>query len=126
MTYVILERLFRDLENKEKNQLTDYIISKYNCIDYDRLISYYGSYDKMCLAFASNQGSEYDIDEVFERGSHKVYTAISSSLLKEFGLKNVKDIFHLSPSDQEDVARRLFYETSAQDWQIRKYFRWKK
>ena len=59
LTYIILERLFRDLENREKNQLTDYIISKYNCIDYDRLISFYGSYDKMCLAFASNQGSEY-------------------------------------------------------------------
>jgi REP element-mobilizing transposase RayT len=126
LTYVILERLFRDLENKEKNQLTDYIISKYNCIDYDRLISYYGSYDKMCLAFASNQGSEYDIDEVFERGGHKVYTAISSTLLKEFGLKNVKHIFHMSPANQEDLARQLFYETSAQDWQIRKYFRWKK
>lgn len=126
LTYVILERLFRDLNNKEKNQLTDYIISKYNCINYDRLISYYGSYDKMCIAFASNQGSEYDINEVFERGSHRVYPAISSTLLKVFGLKNVKDIFHMSPDDQKDLARQLLYETTAQDWQIRKFFRWKK
>jgi hypothetical protein len=126
LTYIILERVFRDLENREKSQLTDYIISKYNCIDYDRLISFYGSYDKMCLAFASNQGSEYDINEVFERGGHNVYPAISSTLLKGFGLKSVKDIFRMSPADQEDLARRLFYETSAQDWQIRKYFRWKR
>ena len=106
--------------------MTDYIISKYNCIDYDRLISFYGSYDKMCLAFASTQGSEYDINEVFERGGHNVYPAISSTLLKGFGLKSVKDIFRMSPAGQEDLVRRLFYETSAQDWQIRKYFRWKR
>ena len=126
LNYAILARLFEGLDSVEKNQLTDYIIVKYNCIDYDSLISFYGSYEKMCLAFASNQGKEYDINESFEPGKHLIYPSLSATLHKQFGFKNVKDIFKLSPADQEYLARQLFYATDAYDWQIRKYFRWKK
>ena len=126
LNYVALARLFKDLDKKEKNQLTDYIISHYNCIDYNALISFYGSYEKMCLAFASNQGSEYDLQEVFEPGGHRIYPSISAAIQKDFGYDNVKDIFKLSPADQTALAQKLFYTTAATEWQIQKYFRWKK
>ena len=42
------------------------------------------------------------------------------------GSDPVNGVSKMSPADQEDLVRRLFYETSAQDWQIRKYFRWKR
>ena len=52
--------------------------------------------------------------------------SISAAIQKDFGYDNVKDIFKLSPSDQTSLAKELFYTTSAFEWQIWKYFRWKK
>ena len=120
----MLQRLFTPLCGKEKSQLTDYIISRYNCIDYETLISLYVDYDTMCLAFASNQGKEYDIKETFEPGNHRIYQAISASLINDFGFKNVKDALRLPLSEQEELMHQLYYATGAKDWQLRKYFRW--
>ena len=120
-----LERMFCKLKPEEMDQLTDYIICSFNCIDYDELISYYGDYETMCLAFASNQGKEYEIKESFEPGSHLVYPEISSVLVNKLGFKNVKDIFKLSPAAQTDLYRRLVYSTHASEKQIRKYLRWR-
>ena len=51
------------LNERERSQLVDYIISVYNCIDYHFLTGCYGSYQDMLLAVNSNTGSEYDIKE---------------------------------------------------------------
>ncbi|MCR5518896.1 MAG: transposase, partial [Bacteroidales bacterium] len=90
-----LEKMFSPLNEKEKQQLVDYIIAKYNVIDYEALISLYGSYEKACLAFASNQGSEYDIAEEFSPESHRAYLEISQTLLKKHGLSKIKDAIRL-------------------------------
>lgn len=126
LNYKQLERWFEPLAKKEKNQLTDYIISKYNCIDYDRLISFYGSYEKMCLAFASNQGSEFDINEEFEKGGHMVYYRISAALVKLHSFPNVKDVLKLSVSQRVELMNELLYETDAEQWQLMKYLHLKK
>ena len=120
-----LERMFCKLKPEEMDLLTDYIICSFNCIDYAELISYYGDYETMCLAFASNQGKEYDINETFEPGTHLVYPEISSVLVNKLGFKNVKDIFKLSPAAQTDLYHRLIYSTHASEKQIRKYLRWR-
>ena len=123
LNHALLNRLFSMLSRVEKNQLTDYIITQYNCIDYKALISLYGSYDKMCLAFASNQGSEYEINEVFEPGGHKIYPAISAALINDFGFGSVKDALRQSDDKKRDLVRQLKFMTGAQEWQLRKYFR---
>lgn len=64
MTYTQLKRLFAGLDKKEKNQLTDYIIVRYNVIRYDYLITKcYDGYENMVTAINSNAGSEYEIRE---------------------------------------------------------------
>ena len=64
LTYPQLKRIFSTLDNREKNQLIDYIIIKYSVIRYDILTtSCYDGYDSMVVAINSNAGSEYDIDE---------------------------------------------------------------
>ena len=122
--YTHLARLFTGLNEKEREQLTDCIICKYNCVDYQRLLALYGSYEKMCLAFASNQGSEYDISEVFEPGGHSIYSVMLATLQKRFGFKDVKDILDLGQSEKARLARRLSSATGAREWEIRKVFRW--
>lgn len=65
LTYAQLQRLFAALDNKERNQLIDYIIVRYNVIRYDVLTaSCYDGYDNMLLAINSNAGSEYEIHEL--------------------------------------------------------------
>ena len=125
LTAFTLDRMFENLKPEERNQLTDYIISAYNCVDYATLLSFYGDYQTMCLAFASNQGKEYDIKEDFEPGTHRVYPEISSVLVKKLGFKNVKDIFKLSPAAQSELYHRLIYSTHASERHIRKYLHWR-
>lgn len=65
LTYAQLQRMFAVLDNKERNQLIDYIIVRYNVIRYDVLTTRcYDGYDNMLLAINSNAGSEYEIQEL--------------------------------------------------------------
>ena len=118
-----IETLFRCLSLSEKQQLIDYIITIYNCIDYDRLFSLYGSYDQACLAFASNQGNEFSIHEEFTPGSHKAYINISQFLIKKLGFKRVKDVFLLSEEQKRNLAQVCYKMNIASSRQIEKYFR---
>ena len=65
LKYAQLKRLFSNLDEREKNQLIDYIIRKYSVIRYDILTtSCYEGYENMITAINSNAGSEYEIDEL--------------------------------------------------------------
>lgn len=125
LSYAFLERLFRDLSDKERRQLVDYIISLYNIIDYDRLISFYGDYESMLLAFASNQGSEYDIHEEFSDSSHLAYPEMGAYLQHRFGLENIKDVFRLDLDKRTELFQELLTKTSATTRQVEKYLRFK-
>ena len=50
LNYAVLKRLFEPLCPEEIQQLTDFIISTYNVIDYEAAASWYGSVDKMIAA----------------------------------------------------------------------------
>ena len=115
--------MFEWLEKKEKEQLVDYIISSYNCVDYDRLISFYGSYEQTCLAFASNQGKEFGLHEEFTPGDHTVYIKFAALLRRYFGVENIHDIFRLPEERRKEMALFCFRMTSTSRRQTEKYFR---
>ena len=123
LKHSMLDDWFKPLTVKEKNQLTDYIISTYNVIDYQALISYYGDYQSMCTAFASNQGSEYEIKEEFVPGSYKVFLKISSVLREVFGFSNIKDVIRSSAYDRSNLFLPLVIASDAKDRQVSKYLR---
>lgn len=75
--------------------LMDYIISEYSIIDYECAISYYGCYDKMLAAFASNTGSEYDINEPFDPHSGQAYKKMVSYLANDRRFKGIADVLRL-------------------------------
>lgn len=101
----------------------DYIISTYNCIDFERLISFYGSYEQTCLAFASNQGKEFGLKEEFTPGNHKAYLQISQFLVRKLEIKDVKDVFKLPADKIKKLARLCYQMTESSKRQIEKYFR---
>ena len=59
--------IYRGLDKEERRQILDYIISRYNCLDYPSMIAYYnGSFEQACISFRANSGSEHDIAEDYE------------------------------------------------------------
>lgn len=123
LQYKWLTDMTAKLTRPEIQQLTDYIISSYNCIDYDRLISFYGSYSQVCLAFASNQGKEFGFKEAYSPGNHMEFIHIGNLLTRTLGVANVKDIFKMPAPEKERLAGLCFKMTTATKRQIAKYFR---
>lgn len=120
-----LTPIMRTLSKEEQNQLADFIISRYNAIDYSKLLSYYGDYKITCLAFASNQGSEYDIREEQTKDLHTAYNEIASELVKNEGFKDVKDSVRLTIEKRLKLIYRLYFRTSASMRQVEKYLRFR-
>lgn len=124
LRYRWLQTMFDGLDLREKQQLTDYIIVSYNCIDYKMLLSFYeGSYERACLAFASNQGKEFGIKEEFVPGNHKVYIQIKHAVRQYFGISKIKDIFSLPQNERDTMAKFCLKMTGASKRQIVKFFR---
>lgn len=120
LTYPQVRRLLFNLEQEERNQLVDYIISKYSVIRYDLLESCYGGFESMIVAIHSNAGSEYDINEIKYVKSDREYRELYRCVHK-CGFVNVSDVITL-PEDQKDILyRKLFKCTSANKVQIRKF-----
>ena len=61
LPYVVLEHIFEGLSEKEKLQLRDYILKRYSPVNYMKIRSIFGDWDKALLAITSFMGSEYDI-----------------------------------------------------------------
>ena len=67
MTYIRQHTVMEGLSARERKQIIDYIISKYNCLDYQAMEVYYqDSFENALLSFKANSGSEHDIPEDFE------------------------------------------------------------
>lgn len=125
VNYKILERLFHSLEQDEIQQLTDYIISTYNVIDYEAAASWYGSFDKMLAAFDVNTGSEYEIRETFVGKDDRVYGQLATATLRHWKLKSIKDIITWPDEKKLEALDLLARETGILYVQIAKFLHFK-
>lgn len=92
LRYAQLKRLLSKLNERERMQLVDHIISIYNPFDYDEIIKCYGSYEDMLTAINSNTGSEYDIKEDRYRFSDTEYVRMGEILHDMEGLKDLRKV----------------------------------
>lgn len=106
LSYPLLRRLYRPLDEKENLQLTDFIISLFNVIDYDYTISFFGSYDNMLHAMHCTTGKEYDLNEVFVGKTDKKYAEVTTYLKNSL---HVSDIHHVLALP-EDRRTELFFD----------------
>lgn len=121
MTYVQLRRLFAGLDSREKKQLVDHIIVRYNVIRYDILIgTYYNGYDNMVLAINSNAGSEYDIPEYKSGYSDAEYRDLYKYVHK-LGIKDAGEVISLPMESKFTLMSGMLTETSVSKLQILKY-----
>ena len=123
LRYRQLQRFFKPLSHKEKEQLTDFIISLYNVIDYEYAASLFDSFDDMLNAMHSNTGSEYDINEVFIGKSDAHYAKMMSLVLDRYHFKDIHDVLRLSREEKNDVFQLLMANTDALPEQIAAFLR---
>lgn len=115
-----LKRMFSKLSEAEKEYLTDYIIVKYSPFDYDKLCSYYGSYENLLLAVNSNTGSEYDIREEHNLFSDLEYAEMKSLMLAK-GIVPVRTVIMLPEEVKRTLMKYLQKNTSSDLKQISKF-----
>lgn len=121
LSYALLNRLFSRLEKREQQQLTDHIITVYNCIDHAAAARYFGSYEDMVLAVNTAKGGEYEMKEEFTGKSDLVYNKMSKYLLDNKIIENVDDLFQLDAESLAGLSLPLTYYTDATPRQAAKY-----
>lgn len=114
--------IFSKLTDDEKLRLIDEIISIWSVVDYELLLSYYGTYENVITAFSSNTGSEYDIAESFEPYSDSVYSKISSFLVREGLVQSPRDVVSMDAERKFDIIALVQKRFMIPPRQIAKYF----
>lgn len=120
LPYALLQKLFRSLpDNREREQLTDYIIVTYSVIDHQGAIGYFGSYQEELTAAHATSGSEYDLKEQFNGKSDACYATMTRVLRQAGCYKNdIHEIFKLSVAERHELLALLRRETFAPTKQI--------
>lgn len=118
LNYAQLQRIFQPLDRKESLQLTDFIITTYNVIDYASAIRFFDTYDRMLIALHATTGSEYDLNEVFIGKSDAPYNKMTSILLRERLVRDIHEILRLSVDEKYGLFLLLRRETEAPAEQI--------
>ena len=117
----LMERLFAGLDKKEKNQLTDYIIVRYNVIRYDYLITKcYDGYENMVTAINSNAGSEYEIREHGWSRSDSEYRELYQYVHAR-GFKDAGAVISMDTAAKLNLLADMLRATQASKIQICKF-----
>ena len=119
LKYAVQRRIFSGLNRTEKLQAIDYLICKYNFLDYESLISLYGSFEKAMIAIDSNAGAEYDLED--DTGDHSCYMkmlSITRQMFPDLGKLNVEK---LSDEQKNQLANAFKTNLVVKDANIRKF-----
>ncbi len=121
LTYAQLRRLFATLDNSEKNQLIDHIVTCYSVIRYDILSTEcYDGFSNMLIAINSNAGSEYDIDELKFGRSDVEYRELYR-YVHSLGYTSAGDVMSLDVYERLTLYDEMRRYTSANHYQICKF-----
>ena len=121
LTYAQLRRLLAPLDEKEKNQLVDHIITRYSVIRCDILTTEcYDGYENMLTAINSNAGSEYDIDELKYGRSDVEYRELYR-YVHSHGYISAGDVISLDIGTKLSLYDQMRRYTSASHYQICKF-----
>lgn len=121
MTYVQLKRMFVGIDAREKNQLIDYIIVRYNIIRYDDLTTKcYDGYENMLMAINSNAGSEYEVQELRYGRSDAEYRYLYKYVHKK-GFKDAGEVISLPSDSKYKLMVDMMNETSVSKLLICKF-----
>ncbi len=121
LSYALLSIISDKLNQIEKEQLIDYIVTIYCPIQFEELTKHYGSYEKMVLAIESNTGSEYDLKEDFNPDSESVYIIMKEILCEYYPIITVRNVMTFTKAKKIELFNLLNKETNAKKYQILKF-----
>ena len=121
LNYTTIERIIKELSPGEIKQLTDFIVTSYNCIDYQRLEEYYDDFQTMLIAIHSNTGSEYDIKEDKTTDSDAIFKKMQTIIKKMTSYPDMTLVLSLPDSEKQRLAWILTAESGASHHQIAKF-----
>lgn len=123
MTYAQLQRMFKALTPDQGQQLTDYIITKYNIIDYQAAIRFFDNYEDMLKSMHANTGSEYDINEVFLGKSDAHYAKMVGIVKRVLNPADIHDVLALPAKEKYEIFQLIRKQSTAMSEQIAKFLR---
>lgn len=113
-----LHRMFSGLSDGDREFLTDFIITKFWCLDESAMISHFKDTRSMIDAMGSTTGSEHDIHEAFVPESDTAYREMAAGIKRVFPDLPVRQIISFPPERKIKVASYLKQTTSASHSQI--------
>lgn len=116
----LLRRLFEPLTRAEQEQLTDYIIQKYQFIRFEEAVSLFDSMDSLLLATEASSGKEFDVGEEFDPSSDVAYREMCSMAARA-GLFKDWRLLHLSGEEKARWIRQFRLSTCASEKQVKKF-----
>lgn len=123
LPYATLKWMFRPLNEKERKQLVDIIVTTYSVIDYEASIRFFDSLDDMFTAIHSTTGSEYDLNEVFVGKDDSWYRRMADIVMRHCHLTDIHDMLAYPPDRKYELFQLLRRETQATAEQIAKFLR---
>lgn len=121
LDYSFFRKGYDSLIEKERLQLIDFIVSTYNVIDKDLILSIYGSVETAIQAMNSVSGSEYDMtDDYSDEDYRHYYKMVRIAKREGYDLRKIR--FNPSESDKYEEMRHCFRnEVSASEYEIAKF-----
>lgn len=121
LDYPVVRKLFDGLDEVEREQLLDYIISLYLPVDRDKLLEYYKSYDDMVIAINANTGSEYDIDEFFDPESHQDFARMLEITRQSSFSSDPRSIILAPLTQKQQIAETLMRMTGGSRNHVKRF-----
>ena len=121
LKYVHLKRMMKKLSRKEVEQFIDQVIIMYLPFDFNKVMSYFGSYEAMLDAMHNNTGSEHDLKEQNDRTSHMVFQDVLAYLCDSMSVDEVRKITVMSENDKKQLAKKIRSVFPIDEWQISKF-----
>lgn len=121
INYTLLKNITKALTPEEISQLTDFIVSTYNVIDYPQAIRFFDNYADMMTSIHATTGSEYDLNERFLGKTDKPFAYMTRILMAHCGYKDIHEFLSLSPEEKWRLFDILRKHTDVMGAQIAKY-----
>lgn len=126
LNFTLLKNITKELSSGELQQITDFIISTYNVIDYVSAIRFFDTFADMLTAMHATTGSEHDLNEVFVGKSDKPYAQMTSIILSQTDLKDIHQILTMDRDAKWELFLLLRKKTDVMGEQIMKFLHMKK
>lgn len=119
LEYCDLDKILPNLDEREKEQFTDYVIFHYSWIDYSVAAQMFDGQEKMITAIDSTTGAEYAIKEEFSKHSDRAYLDLVD-FARERGCLN--SVYALTDADKADNMFEAMSTTAAAVHHLKKFF----